>query len=733
MRRKSPPKSRANRSKRKPRAGSAPARSVKKKSGRASVAAGASFHLPAERFLNRELALLEFNRRVLAYAEDRRTPLLERLRYLCIVDNNLDEFFEVRVAGLKAQLAAGSDHLTPDGLAPGALFRQISAEAHTLTDRMYRLLNETLFPALAAEGVRFLRGSKWNDAQKAWVKAYFFREVMPLLTPLGLDPAHPFPRLLNKSLNFVVELEGKDAFGRRGGYAIVQAPRVLPRVIALPRKVAGCDYGFVFLSSMLRAHVGELFAGMVVRGCHQFQLIRNSDLFLDEEELQGVSNLRTALQGELTQRNFGDGVRLEIPHLCPTHVAGLLLQQFSLTPRDLYQVNGPVNLVRLAEAIDRVDRPDLKFPAFSPGIPNALVRQPAIFDAMRRGDILLHHPFQSFGPVVSFIEQAACDPQVAAIKMTIYRTGPESDLMETLIAAARAGKVVTVIVELLARFDEEANINWATRLEEVGAHVVYGVVGHKTHAKMALVIRREENKLRRYAHLATGNYHPRTTRTYTDFGLLTCNEEICAEVNDVFMQLTGLGRASKLKHLWQSPFTLHERMLAAIRRETAHARRGKRARIIAKMNALLEPELIDALYEASRAGVKIDLIVRGVCALRPQLAGLSENIKVRSVIGRFLEHTRVVYFHNGGAHEVYLASADWMDRNFFRRVEVCFPVLDKRLKKRVIEEGLDPYLADNTEAWEMDANGRYKRRAPRSGHAMSAQRVLLERLASRVS
>ncbi len=722
----------ATRSKQKPSPNLVRPRLGKKKSGRAAAAVSAKSGLPADRFLNRELSLLEFNRRVLAYAEDRRTPLLERLRFLCIVDSNLDEFFEVRVAGIKAQIATGSDHLGPDGLAPVPLFRQISAEAHALVERMYRLLNQELFPAMAAEQIRFLRRSKWNDAQKAWVKAYFFREVMPLLTPLGLDPAHPFPRLLNKSLNFVVELEGKDAFGRRGGYAIVQAPRVLPRVISLPRKIAGCEYGFVFLSSILHAYVGELFAGMVVRGCYQFQLTRNSDLFLDEEELQGVSSLRMALQGELSQRNFGDGVRLEVSDICPTHVTDVLLQQFNLTPRDVYQVNGPVNLVRLAEVLDRVDRPDLKYPPFTPGIPNALVRRPAIFDAMRRGDILLHHPYQSFGPVVNFIEQAVHDPQVAAIKMTIYRTGPESELMETLIAAAQAGKVVTVVVELLARFDEEANINWAGRLEEAGAHVVYGVVGHKTHAKMALVVRREENRLRRYVHLSTGNYHPRTTRTYTDFGLFTCNEAICAEVNDVFMQLTGLGRASKLKHLWQSPFTLHERMLAAIGRETAHARHGKRARIIAKMNSLLEPEVIDALYEAAQAGVKIDLIVRGMCALRPGVAGLSENIKVRSVIGRFLEHTRVFYFHNGGAHEVYLSSADWMDRNFFRRIEVSFPVLDKRLKKRVIEEGLEPYLADNIEAWEMDANGRYKHRAARSGHALSAQRALLERLAGRV-
>jgi polyphosphate kinase len=653
------------------------------------------------------------------------------LRFLCIVDSNIDEFFEIRVAGLKTQIAAGSLTPGPDGLEPEAAFREISAQAHLLVERLYRVLNDELFPQLASEGIRFLRRSKWNERQRAWVSAYFFREVMPLLTPLGLDPAHPFPRLLNKSLNFIVELEGKDAFGRRGGYAIVQAPRVLPRVINLPRKLAGCEYGFVFLSSILHAHVGELFAGMTVRGCHQFQLTRNSDLFLDEEELQSVKSLRMALQGELSQRNFGDGVRLEVSDGCPPHVTEVLLQQFNLTPRDLYQVTGPVNVLRLAEIFDKVERADLKFKPFTAGIPTALLRRPQIFAALKRGDIMLHHPYQSFAPVVDFIEQAVHDPQVVAIKMTIYRTGPESELMETLIAAARAGKVVTVVVELLARFDEEANINWASRLEEVGAHVVYGVVGHKTHAKMALVVRREDNRLRRYVHLSTGNYHPRTTRLYTDLGLFTCNEEICAEVNDVFMQLTGLGRASKLKHLWVAPFTLHQRILTAIRRETDNARAGKRARIVAKMNALLEPAVIAALYEASQAGVRIELIVRGICALRPGVPKLSENIRVRSIIGRFLEHTRVFYFHNDGKNDLYLASADWMDRNFFRRIEICFPVLDKRLKKRVIDEALKPYLADNSQSWEMDAQGRYQRRTARGGKTVSAQRLLLEQLASR--
>jgi len=686
---------------------------------------------PPELFLNRELGALEFNRRVLAQAEDRQIPLLERLRYLCIVDNNLDEFFEVRVAGLKAQVAAGDATPGPDGIEPQRALRQVSAEAHTLVDRMYRLLNDELLPQLESEGIRFLRRSKWNDAQKAWVKSYFFRELMPLLTPIGLDPSHPFPKLQNKSLNFAVELEGKDAFGRRSGMAIVQAPRVLPRVISVPKSVAGCEYGFVFLSSILHAHVQELFAGMTVRGCYQFQVTRNSDLYVDEEELQEVKSLRKALQGELSHRQFGDGVRLEVADVCPPHMADMLLQQFDLTPIDLYQVHGPVNLVRLNEVYGRVDRPDLKFPPFTPGTPRALVRRPNIFDAMRRGDILLHHPYQSFAPVVNFIEQAVHDPQVVAIKMTIYRTGPESELMDTLIAAARAGKVVTVVVELLARFDEEANINWATRLEDVGAHVVYGVVGHKTHAKMALVVRREDGRLRRYVHLSTGNYHPRTTKLYTDFGLFTCNEEICGDVSDVFLQLTGLGRASRLKHLWQSPFTMHQRMLEAIRKEAAIARAGKRARIIAKMNALLEPEIIEALYDASKAGVKIDLVVRGVCALRPGLPGVSENIKVRSVVGRFLEHTRVFFFRNDGADDVYLASADWMDRNFFRRIEVCFPVLDARLKKRVMDEGFRPYLADNTQAWEMDAKGGYRRRMPRRAKPVTAQAALLERLSGR--
>jgi polyphosphate kinase len=686
--------------------------------------------LPPDLYLNRELGQLEFNRRVLALAEDRRMPAIERLRYLCIVDSNLDEFFEIRIAGLKEEIAAGAAP-GPDGTPLSQVFSQVAQSARALVTRQYEVLNNDVLPQLAAKGIRILRRTKWNAAQKTWVRDYFFRELMPVLTPIGLDPSHPFPRLLNKSLNFAVELAGKDAFGRKSSMAIVQAPRVLPRVIALPRSVAGCEYGFMFLSSILHAHVGELFPGMTVVGCHQFQLTRNSDLYIDEEELRELKSLRKALQGELSQRQFGDSVRLEVADNCPRMLVNALLQQFGLNESDLYQINGPVNLVRLQQIADRVDRPELKFPAFVPGIPRELTRHQSIFDCIRRGDILLHHPFQSFLPVINFIEQAAADPQVVAIKQTVYRTGAQSAMMDLLIQAARSGKAVTVVVELMARFDEEANINWAQRLEDAGAHVIYGVVGHKTHAKMALVVRREGAVLRRYVHLSTGNYHARTATLYTDFGLFTCNPEICTDVNQVFMQLTGLGKASKLKHLLQAPFTLHQRIIRAIQNEARHAAAGRKARIIARMNALLEPEIIAALYAASKAGVSIDLIVRGVCALRPGLPGISDHIRVRSVLGRFLEHSRVFYFHNDGAEDVYLSSADWMDRNFFRRIEICFPLLDPRLKKRVIREGLSVYLAPGIDVWEMDANGQYHHRRGKRGRAGHAQNQLLDLLTTK--
>ena len=684
--------------------------------------------LAPELYLNRELGQLAFNRRVLAQAEDRATPLLERLRYLCIVSSNLDEFFEIRVAGLQAEIETGLAAAGPDRMPPRQVFQQVAREAHELVARQYRLLNEEVLPGLEQQGIRFLRRSDFTSAQAEWVKSYFLREAMPVLTPIGLDPSHPFPRVLNKSLNFAVELEGKDAFGRSSGIAIVQAPRVLPRILRLPREIAVAEYDFVFLSSILHAHVGELFAGMNVVDSYQFRVTRNSELFVDEEE---VKDLRTALRGELPHRQFGDEVRLEVAENCPQQIRDYLLAHFGLEADDLYRVDGPVNLVRLMHVPDWVERAELKFPHFAPGLPEELGQAEDMFNAIRAGDILLHHPYQVFQPVVQFLGQAARDPNVVAIKQTVYRTGAESELMEMLIGAARSGKEVTVVLELLARFDEEANINWAQRLEEVGAHVVYGVVGHKTHAKMAMVVRREGDRLRRYVHLSTGNYHPRTARLYTDMGLFTANEEMCGDVNDIFMQLTGLGRALRLKHLWQAPFTLHRQVLRAIHNETQIAQSGGKGQIIAKMNALLEPEVIAALYEASRAGVSIDLIVRGVCALRPGVPEVSENIRVRSIVGRFLEHTRAFYFHNNGAEDVYLSSADWMDRNFFRRVEICFPVLEPKLKRRVIDEGLKPYLEDNGQAWEMDPAGHYQLRPPRRGKRLAAQETLLASLAGK--
>lgn len=675
-------------------------------------------------FLNRELGQLEFNRRVLAQAEDSSNPLLERLRFLCIVSSNLDEFFEIRVAGLKEKIELKADLTEPDGMTALQTFKHVSQMAHDLVAHQYQLFNEEIIPALEKQGIRFIRRTHWNERQRKWIRDYFFRELMPVLTPIGLDPAHPFPRVLNKSLNFAVELVGKDAFGRNSGTAVVQAPRSLPRVIRMPAEVSGCEYGMVFLSSILHAHVNELFSGMQVMGCYQFRVTRNSDLFVDEEE---VKNLREALQGELPHRHFGNAVRLEVADNCSEGIAAFLLEQFGLYQGDLYQVNGPVNLVRLMQVPDWVDRPDLKFPAYASTLPPELAKVTDIFQAIRKGDILLHHPYQPFQPIIDFILQASHDPHVLAIKQTVYRTGTDSVLMQALIDAARRGKEVTVVVELLARFDEEANINWAAKLEEAGAHVVYGVVGYKTHAKMALVVRHEDGRLRRYVHLGTGNYHSRTTKLYTDFGLLTCNEETGSDVSDLFGQLTGLGSAGRLHHLWQAPFALHTRMLKAIQKEAAIARTGKPARIIAKMNALLEPQIIQALYAASQAGVKIDLIIRGVCALRPGIPGVSDNIRVRSIIGRFLEHTRIFYFRNGGKQDVYLSSADWMDRNFFRRIEACFPILSPRLKRRVISEGLRPYLKDNCQMWEMKADGQYRRKKPR-GTIYCAQAQLISSL-----
>ncbi|MBL8431264.1 MAG: polyphosphate kinase 1 [Dechloromonas sp.] len=682
---------------------------------------------PPQHYLNRELGLLAFNRRVLAQAQDDKVPLLERLRFLCIVSSNLDEFFEVRVAGLKEQIKAHAPVVTTDGMTAHDAFRLLCDEAHALVNEQYRTLNDVVLPLLAEQDIRFLRRSKWSEKQREWIRQYFFREMMPVLTPVGLDPSHPFPRVLNKSLNFAVELEGKDAFGRSSNAAIVQAPRVLPRVTKVPQEISGCAHGFVFMSSILHECVGELFAGMTVRGCYQFRATRNSNLFVDEEE---VTNLRTKLQGELPQRHFGDAVRLEVADSCSESMVEFLLDQFGLRRDDLYRVNGPVNLVRLMSVPDWVDRPDLKFPPFVPGLPKALGKGANIFHSIRNGDILLHHPFQSFAPVIELLNQASTDPAVVAIKMTVYRTGTDSVLMQSLIRAAQNGKEVTVVVELMARFDEEANIEWATRLEQVGAHVVYGVVGYKVHAKALLIVRREEGHLKRYAHLGTGNYHPRTARLYSDFGLMTANDEITQDVNEVFKQLTGLGKAQALQHVWMAPFTLQPNVVAAIGKEAEAAKAGKKAIVVAKMNSLLEPETIDALYQASQAGVQIELMIRGVCGLRPGVPGLSENIKVHSIIGRFLEHHRIFYFYDGGKESVYLSSADWMYRNFFRRIELAFPLLDAKLKKRVITEGLKFYLADNQQSWDMNGDGVYQRRRSARAKPHSAQSELMLTLGS---
>lgn len=679
-------------------------------------------------FLNRELGLLEFNRRVLAQAEDESNPLLERLKFLCIVSSNLDEFFEVRVAWLKECIHHDPARPAPDGLTPRQAFLKVAESAHQLVAQQYKLLREMLFPALVEEGIYFLRRVSWTVEQQHWVRDYFNRELAPLLTPIGLDPSHPFPRVLNKSLNFVVELEGRDAFGRAAPLAIVQAPRVLPRFIKLPEEISGVECGFVFLSSILHAHVDELFPGLTMKGCYQFRVTRDSDVSVDDDD---VKDLRTALEGELSERQYGDAVRLEVADNCPLAIQQFLLTQFGLEKEDLYRVDGPVNLVRLMQVPDQVDRPDLKFLPFMPSLPTELRKQHDIFAAIRKGDIVLHHPFQSFVPVIDLLQQAARDPQVVAIKMTVYRTGADSALMEALVEAARAGKEVTAVVELMARFDEQANIDWAAKLERAGAHVVYGVYGYKTHAKLLLLVRREEGRLRRYCHLGTGNYHQRTAKLYTDFGVMTCDEQKCEDVNDIFMQLTGMGNPGRLNHLWQSPFTMHSSVLAAIRREADIARAGRRAVIIAKMNSLLEPAVIQELYAASQAGVTIHLIVRGVCSLRPGIPGLSDNIKVRSIVGRFLEHTRVFYFYLDGAEDVYLASADWMGRNFFRRVETAFPVLDNKNKRRVIREGLRPYLVDNSQAWEMQSDGKYRRKTARGGKVRNAQAMILTELGAK--
>jgi len=673
-----------------------------------------------QHYINRELSFLEFNQRVLAQAFDESVPLLERLRFLCISSNNLDEFFEIRVAGLKQLLELGSGQFAADALPLQEQLALIHERAMRLCTDQYRCLNDVLMPALESEGISLQGRAAWSAAAARWLEGYFEHEIEPVLSPLGLDPARPFPRIQNKSLNFIVRLKGKDAFGRDSEHAIVQVPRSLPRVVPVPTD--GSQKTLMLLSVIVHTFVQKLFAGIEVLGCYQFRVTRNSDLFVDEEE---IDDLRRALEGELAHRRYGAAVRLETSSDCPEDMVQFLLHQFALTDVDSYRMPGPVNLNRLSAIYDLVQRPDLKYPIFTPGLPRRMLTNSDFFAVIRQNDVLLQHPYQSFAPVMDFVRQAAADPQVLAIKQTLYRAGHESPVVDALVAAANAGKDVTVIVELRARFDEEANIELSNRLQEAGAHVMYGVVGYKTHAKIALVVRREPGGIRRYCHLGTGNYHPRTARAYTDYGMFTCNDEIGQDVHELFLQLTSLTQTPKLARLVQSPFGMHEAVISKIAREAEHARAGRPARIIAKLNALVEPQSIEALYRASCAGVKIDLIIRGVCALRPGVPGVSENITVRSIVGRFLEHSRVFCFENGGSPEMYCASADWMERNFFRRVEIAFPIQRDAHRERILQD-LDLCLRDNTQAWQLQSDGTYRRVARgEQERAISAQSELL--------
>lgn len=679
--------------------------------------------LPVDRFINRELSLIEFNQRVLDQASTGSVPLLERLRFLCISCTNLDEFFEVRVAGLKQLLEIGVQSTGPDKASPQALLDEIRHRALLLVGKQYELLNKVLLPALAKERIHFIQRADWNDEQLKWLNDFYNREIVPVLTPMTLDPSRPFPRILNKSLNFIVRLCGKDAFGRSRHRAVVQAPRSLPRVIRLPDELSKKDSAnYIFLSSIIHANVDSLFPGMQVEGCYQFRVTRNSNLYVDDEE---VEDLVRSLEGKLAASRYGAAVRLEISDKCPADLCEFLLDHFHLDQADMFKVDGPVNLNRLMHVCDSGIRPDLTYRPFAPGIPEELKTDQSIFSVLRRQNVLLHHPYQSFSPVIDFIGAAAADPNVLAIKQTLYRTGSKSPIVDHLVDAARKGKEVTVVVELMARFDEAENISSANRLQEAGAHVVYGLVGYKTHAKMSMVVRREQNGIQRYVHLGTGNYHPGTSRVYTDYGYMSSNANLGEDVHKVFMQLTSLTTTQNLVKIVTAPFDLFKSMMEKIDREISHARAGSEARIVAKLNALIEPQIIDKLYEASCAGVKIDLIVRGICSLRPGVPGLSENIHIRSIVGRFLEHSRVYYFRNDGNEEFFCASADWMGRNFFRRNETCFPIKQKPLKQRLWSD-LELFLADNTDAWILQADGTYLHMSPEDDEPVSAQNTFLE-------
>lgn len=673
-------------------------------------------------YVNRELSWLEFNQRVLEEAQDPSNPLLERVKFLCIVSSNLDEFFEVRVAGVKQQSLSNLSAAGPDGLSPNEQLAAISARARRMFEDQYRLWNEALVPALEAQNIFFLRYDELTKEEKQYYSKYFESSVYPVLTPLAVDPVHPFPQLLNKSLNVAVGLEGKEL---STNLAVVQVPRILPRLLPYKAGESGM-YRYIFIGNLIQAHVGSLFHGVKVTGAYQFRVTRNSDLYLDEEE---EVNLLKAIELELRKRARGDAVRLEVQADCPRHISDQLLQTFGLTGDDLFMVDGPINFPRLMPVISEVDRPDLKYKAFIPAIVTGSSDEEDIFAQIRRRPILLHHPYDSFQTVLDFIEQAAEDPNVLAIKQTLYRTSGDSPIVKSLGEAAETGKQVTVVIELKARFDEAANIKWARTLQEAGVHVVYGIVGLKTHAKLALVVRKEEDGIRRYLHLGTGNYHPSTARLYTDLGLLTCDPVITNDCAELFNWMTGVSVFPELKKIKAAPKVLHEFVLEMIEREIEHAKAGRPASIFSKVNSLVDTEVIQALYRASQAGVHIDLLVRGVCCLRPGVPGVSDNITVRSIVGRLLEHSRIFRFENGGKAEIYLSSADWMPRNFFRRVESCFPIEDPALRAQ-IEGMLEVYWKDNVKSREQNSEPTYARR-PVETERIDAQAYFLEQALKR--
>ena len=670
--------------------------------------------------LDRDGSLLAFNERVLDWAKRPEVPLLERLRYLCIVSSNLDEFFEVR-ADLHMSAFRNNDD---KGTYNTKTFEIVYNTARDLVNEQYSLYNAVLLPSLQKEGIKILSHGERNLVQKNWVKNYFRREVNPLLVPVGLDPAHPFPQVANKSLNFIVQLSGKDAFGRSNDIAIVKVPRVLPRVIPLPAKVAGHGKAFVLLSSVIRAHLNDLFPGREVGQFSQFRVTRNSDLSVDEDE---VENLRTALRKGLQHRQYGQALRLEVSDSCSEHLSDFLLKQFSLPKSALFRAAGPVNLVRLSQLIDLVDDPALLFPAYQSSFPKQLKQGESLFARLQKGDVLIYQPFESFDGVLAFLKEAVEDPQVLAIKQTIYRTGSDPAMMNLLREAVRRGKEVTAVVELKARFDEEANINWAEQLESVGAQVVYGVVGLKTHAKMLLVTRREGRVLKRYGHLSTGNYNPRTAKLYTDLSYLTSDARMTADMETLFVHLASPSRLGKMNKLWAAPFLLQKNMVEKIEAVGAAAAKGLPARIVAKMNSLTDPVLIHALISAGQKGAQIDLIVRGACMLPAGIPGKTDNIRVRSIIGRFLEHSRVFFFETDTVQDIYLSSADWMTRNMTRRVELAWPVLELSLRQRLVDECLLAYLHDTRNAWTLDADGKYRRVEKQGRKPQSAQALLMQK------